>query len=125
MSAPDPLSETLVPNTVTVRSFPAILGIGAGVALIQSVFDYTGGLFSSFNRDPNVDEYERKERLRRNRRRPIQETLDQVGEGRGGKPNHVSTWLILITCAGIYGPGYSERRRAKIKQNYGIDVPAN
>lgn len=24
---------------------------------------------------------------------------------------------------GIYGPGYAERRRQRIKQNYGIDVP--
>lgn len=26
---------------------------------------------------------------------------------------------------GIYGPGYAERRRERIKQNYGIDVPAS
>ncbi len=24
---------------------------------------------------------------------------------------------------GIYGPGYEERRRQRIKENYGIDVP--
>ena len=25
--------------------------------------------------------------------------------------------------AGIYGPGYEERRRQRLKENYGIDVP--
>jgi len=30
-----------------------------------------------------VDEYERKEQLRRNRRRPIQQTVEELGEGRG------------------------------------------
>jgi len=28
-----------------------------------------------------------------------------------------------MSSAGIYGPGYAERRRQRIKQNYGIDVP--
>lgn len=47
------------------------------------MFDYTGGKFSGYERDPNVDEYERKEHLRMNRRKPIGETLEQLGEGRG------------------------------------------
>lgn len=28
------------------------------------------------------------------------------------------------TAIGIYGPGYEERRRERIKERYGIDVPA-
>lgn len=69
---------------------PAVLGIGAGLAVVQGVFDYTGGMLSGYEKDPNVDEYERKEQLRKNRRRPIQETLDQLGEGRGRRkvPNY-------------------------------------
>jgi len=47
------------------------------------VFDYTGGKFSGYTKDPLVDEYEQKEDIRKNRRRPIQETLEQLGEGRG------------------------------------------
>jgi len=47
------------------------------------VFDYTGGQFSGYTKDPLVDEYEQKEDFRKNRRRPIQETLEQLGEGRG------------------------------------------
>ena len=62
---------------------------------------------SGYKRDPDVDEVARKEFLRRNRRRPIEETIEALGEGRG-----------------IYGPGYEERRRQRIKENYGIDVPS-
>ena len=67
----------------SVRTFPAVLGFGAGLAIVQGAFDYTGGKFSGYEKDPNVDEYERKEYLRKNRRKPIQETLEQLGEGRG------------------------------------------
>lgn len=49
----------------------------------MAAFDYTGGSFYGFQRDPTVDEYERKNALRTNRRRPISETLDELGEGRG------------------------------------------
>ena len=66
-----------------VRTFPAVLGFGAGLATIQGVFDFSGGKFSGSDKDPQVDEYERKENLRKNRRKPIQETLEQLGEGRG------------------------------------------
>lgn len=88
-----------------VRSFPAVLGFGALLAIIQGTHEYTGGRLSGYERDTSVDQYERKEQLRRNRRRPIEETLQELGEGRG-----------------IYGPGYEERRRERLKQRYGIDV---
>ncbi|CCC05375.1 unnamed protein product [Sordaria macrospora k-hell] len=70
--------------------FPVILGFGA---------------LAGATRDPNVDEYERKEAMRLNRRRPIEETLAEVGEGRG-----------------IYPPGYQERRRARLLEKYGVEV---
>ena len=62
---------------------PAVLGYGAGAAILLGVFDYTGGVLTGYARDPEVDEYERKQKLRRNKRRPIGETLDELGEGRG------------------------------------------
>ncbi|SLM40180.1 nadh-ubiquinone oxidoreductase 213 kda subunit [Lasallia pustulata] len=92
---------------IRFRTIPAVLGYGAGLAVLLGTYDYTGGVLTGYDKDPNVDEYWRKEQLRKNRRRPIQETLEELGEGRG-----------------IYGPGYAERRRERIKQNYGIDVPA-
>ncbi|KAI9813535.1 MAG: hypothetical protein M1832_006266 [Thelocarpon impressellum] len=88
------------------RTIPAVLGYGAGFAVILGTFDYTGGVLTGYSRDPEVDEFERKQQLRKNRRRPIQETLEELGEGRG-----------------IYGPGYAERRRERLKEKYGVDVP--
>lgn len=71
----------------TVRTLPAVLGYGAGLAVVMGAFDYTGGALTGFGRDPDVDEYEQKEFLRRNRRRPIQETIEDLGEGRGEDPS--------------------------------------
>ena len=107
-------------DQVTVRTFPAVLGFGAGLAILQGAFDYTGGKFSGYDKDPNVDEYERKEALRKNRRRPIQETLEELGEGRGEPSVQMSRDLVSLTMVGIHGPGYRERRADRIKENYGI-----
>lgn len=81
--------------------------MGCLASVIVGVFDLTGGTLRGFTRDPNVDEFERKQHLRENRRRPIRETIEELGEGRG-----------------IYAPGYAERRKERIKQSYGIDVPS-
>lgn len=66
-----------------MRTFPAVAGYGAGLAVLLAAFDYTGGALSGYLRDPDVDEYARKQFLRKNRRRPIDETIDELGEGRG------------------------------------------
>ncbi|KAI9825185.1 MAG: hypothetical protein M1819_000590 [Sarea resinae] len=88
------------------RTFPAVLGYGAGAAVLLGVFDYTGGVLTGYTRDPEVDEFDRKEYMRKNRRRPIQETIEDLGEGRG-----------------IYAPGYEERRRERLREKYGVEVP--
>ena len=67
----------------TVRTVPAVLGYGAGLAVLLGAFDYTGGVLTGYERDPSIDEYDRKQYLRKNRRRPIQETIEDLGEGRG------------------------------------------
>ena len=76
---------TLAPfaNGRADRSFPAVLGFGALLAIVQGAFDFTGGKMTGYARDAEVDEYERTEQLRRNKRRPIEETLHELGEGRG------------------------------------------
>lgn len=66
-----------------VRTFPAILGLGAGLAVVEAAFDYTGGSLWGWKQNSERDEYEHKEMLRTTRRRPLQETLEQLGEGRG------------------------------------------
>lgn len=62
---------------------PAVLGFGALCAVVLGAYDYTGGRLTGYQKDPAVDEFERKELLRKNRRRPIEETIAEIGEGRG------------------------------------------
>ncbi|GAB7363301.1 hypothetical protein MBLNU230_g3582t1 [Neophaeotheca triangularis] len=88
------------------RTAPAVVGYSFGLAVALGAFSYTGGKLSGYQRDPTVDEVSRKEYLRKNRRRPIDEIVTELGEGRG-----------------IYAPGYAERRAERLKENYGIDVP--
>lgn len=85
---------------------PAVLGYGLMCSVILGAFDYTGGALTGYRKNAEVDEFERKQYLRQNRRRPVEETVEQLGEGRG-----------------IYGPGYQERRAERIKEAYGITVP--
>ena len=70
-------------TSTTVRTAPAVLGYGAGLAVILGAFTYTGGKLSGYQRDPTVDEVGRKEYLRKNRRRPVEGTVHNLGEGRG------------------------------------------
>ena len=65
------------------RTLPAVLGYGAALSVILGVLDYTGGDLRGYNKEAGHDEFERKEELRRNKRRPIEETIEQLGEGRG------------------------------------------
>ncbi len=69
---------------MTDRAIAPVLGYGAGVAIVMGAFEFTGGSLSG-NKDKTLDEFERKEQLRKNRRRPIEETLSELGEGRGKK----------------------------------------
>ncbi len=59
-----------------------VLGMGALCATVLGTADYTGG-FRGFKKDHEIDDFERKQYLRKNRRRPIEETIAEVGEGRG------------------------------------------
>jgi hypothetical protein len=67
---------------------PAVLGYGSGLAIIAFAFDYTHTSLSGQKGDPTVDEVDRKTFLRKNRRRPIEETIAELGEGRGKSPFH-------------------------------------
>ncbi|EEA23995.1 hypothetical protein TMatcc_007068 [Talaromyces marneffei ATCC 18224] len=89
------------------RSFPAVFGYGTALAVTLAGFEYTGGSLSGKEKDHNLDKYAELERIRTNYRTPAEQTIAELGEGRG-----------------IYGPGYAERRRERIKEAYGIDVPA-
>ncbi|KIV77272.1 hypothetical protein PV11_09083 [Exophiala sideris] len=88
------------------RSMPSVAGsalaLGAGMAVVS----YTGrSIFESQSDSPQLDRLGHKEEAKTRYRRPIQETINELGEGRG-----------------IYGPGYEERRKQRIKAKYGIEV---
>ncbi|KAF2758156.1 hypothetical protein EJ05DRAFT_510980 [Pseudovirgaria hyperparasitica] len=87
------------------RSLPHTLGYGSGLAVILAVFDYTGGSLRGWKKDETEDEVSRKEELRKTRRKPIEQTLAELGEGRG-----------------IYPEGYDQRRRERLKEKYGLDL---
>jgi hypothetical protein len=59
------------------------VGYGAATAIVLSAFSYTGGRLGGLARDKDVDEVSRKEEIRKNRRRPLEETINELGEGRG------------------------------------------
>jgi len=59
------------------------MGYGGALSIILAAFTYTGGRLSGYQRDPTVDEVSRKEYLRKNRRRPVDQIVNELGEGRG------------------------------------------
>lgn len=76
----------LYTDAPAVRSFPALLGYGVALSTVMSAYEYTGGSLFGYSRDKNVDEYERRTQLRKNFQSPVEQTLAELGEGRG-------TWI--------------------------------
>ncbi|KAJ5606405.1 Mitochondrial inner membrane translocase subunit Tim17/Tim22/Tim23/peroxisomal protein PMP24 [Penicillium lagena] len=91
-----------------VRTFPALLGYGVALSTAMTAFEYTGGSLFGYKKNTEVDEFDRRQQLRTNYRTPAEQTFAELGEGRG-----------------IYGPNYEERRRERLKEAYGIEVPTS
>ncbi|EXF73998.1 Tim17/Tim22/Tim23 family protein [Colletotrichum fioriniae PJ7] len=91
---------------MTTRRMPVVLGLGAAFGAWQGVFEVTGGRLRGWN-TAEVDEadFEGKVAQRAAKRRPIEETIAELGEGRGIRP-----------------PGYEERRRERLKEKYGVEI---
>ncbi|KFG82319.1 NADH:ubiquinone oxidoreductase 21.3kD subunit 21.3b [Metarhizium anisopliae] len=85
------------------RRMPVVVGLGSAVGAIQGALYFLGGRIDSFKKES--DEFERKERIRRTTRLPVEQTVAEIGEGRGIQP-----------------PGYEERRRERIKETYGFEI---
>ncbi|EXJ88530.1 hypothetical protein A1O1_05460 [Capronia coronata CBS 617.96] len=91
---------------LTKRSMPAAMGGAFALGVSLAAVSYTGhSIFQSASEESLSDRATYKEDSKARYRRPINETINELGEGRG-----------------IYGPGYEERRRQRIKERYGIDV---
>lgn len=71
-------------NFFAAGKMPRIVGMGAFTAVVLAVFDFTGGTLVGLSKQTDEDRFERKEHLRKNRRRPMEETIAQLGDGRGG-----------------------------------------
>lgn len=78
---------------------PAVLGWGALTAVLLATFEYTGSSLRGFRPTQGFDEYERKEMMRKNRRRPIEETIAEVGEGRCRSQVTVQTPRSLLVLS--------------------------
>jgi hypothetical protein len=100
-----------------------MLGAGATLSVVMTAFRYTNGLRGYSSPETDEEEVERRENAKKLRRRPISETIEQLGEGRG-KPNIINLPYVPLTIPGIYAPGYEERRRQRLMDKYGIDVKA-
>jgi len=88
------------------RTFPSFLGNGLALGVVVGVAAYTGtAMFGTPGLHPDEGRWPTKEDIRKRFRRPMNETINELGEGRG-----------------IYGAGYEERRRERIKENHGIEV---
>ncbi|KFH40928.1 NADH-ubiquinone oxidoreductase 21.3 kDa subunit-like protein [Hapsidospora chrysogenum ATCC 11550] len=85
------------------RRFPPMLACGAGFGILQGAFELFGGRLDSIRESD--DEFHDKEVIRRTTRIPVEQTVAEIGEGRGIQP-----------------PGYEERRRQRIKEKYGFDI---
>ncbi|KAF5022439.1 hypothetical protein F66182_5524 [Fusarium sp. NRRL 66182] len=85
------------------KRMPIVVGLGSGLAVFQGFFHYLGGRYDSFKREG--DEFERKEIVRRSTRLPVEQTISEIGEGRGIRP-----------------PGYEERRAARLGEKYGVEI---
>ncbi|RAR01662.1 tubulin folding cofactor c [Stemphylium lycopersici] len=67
------------------RSLPFMLGAGAAFSTVLTAYRYTNGLRGVGDITEQIDddgEVERREELKKMRRRPLSETLQQLGEGR-------------------------------------------
>jgi hypothetical protein len=60
-----------------------VIGYGAALAAVMGAFDYTGGSLFGNKRNIEEDKFERLNTLRTRYRTPGEETIAELGEGRG------------------------------------------
>lgn len=82
-----------------------MLGAGAAFSTVLTAYRFTNGLRGVASKETDEDEVERRENAKKNRRRPISETIQELGEGRGRCPvaqdaeyeadhtRHIRSWL--------------------------------
>lgn len=72
---------------------PSVLGNGLLLGVALAGAQYTGGAIFSHRPDPDEDKFAKKEEIRRRFRRPVNEMINEIGEGRGISPrSHASAF---------------------------------
>jgi hypothetical protein len=80
----DAVSENRADDRAAARRTPVVIGLGATISIILGTYAYTGGKLQGWKDDETEAEaLERKLKARARRRRPLEETIAEIGEGRG------------------------------------------
>lgn len=80
-----------------------MLGFGAGVGVVMAAYSYSGGLRGEHAHEER-DEVERKWEEMRKYRSPIEETIAEIGEGRGKIISYPDAYQANISrniCPGL------------------------
>lgn len=73
----------LIIRVTSVRTLPAVLGYGVALSTAMTAFEYTGGSLFGYQKDTSVDEFDRRTALRKAFQTPGEQTISELGEGRG------------------------------------------
>jgi hypothetical protein len=107
---------------LSARSMTSALGSALLFGSVLGTIAYTGGtILGDRPSEPDMDKAAYKEEMRKRFRRPINELVNEIGEGRGTQQKQ-TVGYSANPGPGIYPPGYEGRRRERVKANYGIDV---
>ena len=106
---------------VSERTMTAVIGNGMAMAAIIAVMAYTADTIVRTPDEAQAERQARKEEVRKRFRRPINELVNEVGEGRG-TPSSLGPLRYADHSPGIYPPGYDERRKQRMKERYGIEI---
>jgi hypothetical protein len=60
-----------------------MLGAGVAFSTVLTAYRFTSGMRGTTSAETDEEEVERRENARKMRRRPLSETIEQLGEGRG------------------------------------------
>ena len=71
-----------------------MLGAGTAFSVALTAFRYTAGLRGTASGEVDDEEIERRESMKKMRRRPLSETLEQLGEGRGKQDLALPTMVL-------------------------------
>lgn len=76
------------------------MGYGAALSTFMTAFEYTGGSLFGYKKDQDVDEYDRRTALRKNFQTAGEQSIAELGEGRGMlslSPSGTVTPVLIVS----------------------------